>query len=83
MPRSRYSFSISAALLNVLVVGSSVSSQYNGIDDSMKPPRLMLRRSLPSISPCVRASTILIPGLLIAPKISSRGGDLDRAGLDL
>ena len=66
MPLSRYSFAISAAGLNALVVGSSVSSQYTGIDDSMKPPRLMLRRSLPSISPCVRASISFTPGLLIA-----------------
>ena len=37
----------------------------------MKPARLMPRRSLPSISPCVRASTSFTPGLFIAATTSS------------
>ena len=36
------------------------------IDEGMKPPRLMFRRSFPSISAVVRASRIFTPGLSIA-----------------
>ena len=49
----------------------------------MKPPRLMLRRSLPSISPWVRASISFIAGLVDRRLDLVGGRDLHRAGLHL
>jgi len=49
---------ISSADLNAFAAGSSRSSQYTGIDEGTPPPRLMFRRSRPSIWAVVRASTI-------------------------
>jgi hypothetical protein len=61
----------SSADLNVRAGRFSRSSQYTGVDDGMKPPRLMLRRSVPSISAAVRASRIAIPGLSMAATTSA------------
>ena len=46
------------------------SSQYTGVDEGTNPPRRMLRKSLPSISAAVRASTIFTPGFSIAATTS-------------
>jgi hypothetical protein len=52
--------------LNVRFWASRRSSQYTGTEEATKPPRLMPRKSLPSISAAVRASTIFTPGLSMA-----------------